>query len=428
MVRWRESAREVLGFGLHSVFPLADRDRVEAMDRRTLFTVQAGLLLFMGGVLLLSYVAQARTRRDRGAPWFASAYFCAGFGLFLQSFRGSISPLYSILVGNGLFLLFGALGNRAIARTTGQKKDHMVLLLLLDAAVLVNFAYFTWWQPDVLLRTVEAALVLGVIHVAAIDLLRRNADHVIRPATRAMIGFHAAHCVSGLARTAIVLKLHVPDAAFSWFGIVTIAGLALSYLWIDSLRTQEELKRTAMTDPLTGLLNRRGLDIAGLPTIEYSRRHDLPCSALMLDVDRFKQTNDSMGHAAGDACLCAVASALQTTLRSTDIATRLGGDEFFVLLPDCDEGQADLIVARLNNAIAGLELRTMGHRPFKVAASVGRVTLRGADLSMEELLHGSDILLYREKQKLRAQSATGAIAHQGSVSAAQLFQPYLRSQ
>lgn len=397
------------------------------MDRRTLFTVQAGLLLFMGGVLLLSYVAQARPRRDRGAPWFASAYLCAGLGLFLQSFRGLISPVYSVILGNGLFMLFGALGNRAVARTTGQKRDYVGLLLLLDAAVLLNFAYFTWWQPNVMLRTIEAAAVLGIIHAAAIDLLLRNSDPVIRPATRAMIGFHLAHFTSNLVRAAVVVKIHVPDAAFSWFGIITIAGLALSFLWVDSLRTQDELKRTAMTDPLTGLLNRRGLDIAGLRSIEYSRRHDLPCSALMLDVDRFKQTNDSMGHAAGDACLCAVATALQATLRSTDVATRLGGDEFFVLLPDCDEAQVEVIIARLNRAVDSLELRTMGDRPFKVSASVGNVTLRGSDLSMDELLHGSDIMLYRKKQKLRSQAAANPGHVSVAASTGHMLQHYLRS-
>ncbi len=368
------------------------------MDRRTLFTVQAGLLLFLGTVILVGYFAQARSRRDRGAVWFSIGFLCAGVGLALQAYRGMIPPIFSIGFGNGVFMLFSAFAGRGIARTTGQKKDYFWLLILLNIATLLNYSYYTWWQPDVLWRTIEAVPIVGLMHLACIDLLLRSRDEVIRPAIRGMIGCFLLQIVPNVIRVTMAWKTHIPDAWFSWMGIITIAGLALSYMWISTLRMHAELERSAMTDPLTGLFNRRALDVLAAREIQRSVRQGLPCSALMMDVDRFKLINDSLGHAAGDASLCAVAEALQKSLRTSDIATRLGGDEFFVLLPDCDEEAAELVVSRLRKAIAALELKTMGDEVFHISVSMGQVTERKPEMTVEDLVHAADILLYREKQ------------------------------
>lgn len=329
------------------------------------------------------------------------AYFCAGIGLGLQAQRGIISNIFSIAFGNGLFMLFGPFVNRAIARTTGQKRDYFVLLTLLDAATVANYVYYTWWQPNVLLRTIEAVPVMAVMYLGCIDLLLRNKDRVIRPAIYAMMACFFVHALPSFIRVSLALKFRVSDGWFSWFGIVVIAGLAMSYMWISNLRMHAELERSAMTDPLTGLFNRRGLDVLATRELERLRRNDLPCSALMMDVDRFKQINDGLGHAAGDSSLCAVAETLKATLRVTDLPIRLGGDEFFVLLPDCSESQASEIVTRLRIAISQLRLKTVAGVFFEISVSIGAVTLPGHNTTLEELLHGSDVMLYREKQAFR---------------------------
>jgi diguanylate cyclase (GGDEF)-like protein len=215
---------------------------------------------------------------------------------------------------------------------------------------------------------------------------------------RSMAALLALHSVFVLARLSPVVKKHHGDVLFSWIGVVAIAGMAICYLWMDSLRVHAELEQTAMTDPLTGLYNRRVLDSIAARHLEHAARRLLPCSALMMDIDRFKVINDELGHAAGDSTLSAVAGALQASLRASDIATRLGGDEFFVLLPGTDEAAAELIVARIRNSIDRLRLQAMGGQVFNVSVSVGRATKRGTDVTVDELLHASDIVLYREKQ------------------------------
>ena len=375
------------------------------MDRRTLFSMQAGLLLFLGGVILLAFQRQRRQRRDRGSVWFAAAYLCSGVGLALQSERGLIPPVFSIILGNALFLMFGVLANYAVCATTGQRNRAWMYLLGLNVATVANFAYFTYWQPNLVLRVTEAALVIVVMHTALIVALLRARERVIQPAMRSMAALLALHSLFALARLSPVVRRHNGDALLSWISVITIAGLAIGYLWMDSLRVHAELEQSAMTDPLTGLYNRRVLDLIAARELQRAARKALPCSAFMIDVDRFKVINDELGHAAGDASLCAVAGALQASLRSSDIATRLGGDEFFVLLPDADEAVTELVVARVRTAIEALQMRTMGGQVFSVSVSVGQVTQRGTDLTVEDLLHASAIVLYREKQISRARPA-----------------------
>jgi diguanylate cyclase (GGDEF)-like protein len=118
----------------------------------------------------------------------------------------------------------------------------------------------------------------------------------------------------------------------------------------------------------------------------------------MMDIDRFKAINDELGHSAGDTTLCAVAAAIKTCIRESDVATRLGGDEFFVLLPDADAESAKLVVARMREAIRLLRPQTLGGHVFTVDVSIGQITHASADTTLADLLHDSDIVLYREKQ------------------------------
>ena len=119
-----------------------------------------------------------------------------------------------------------------------------------------------------------------------------------------------------------------------------------------------------------------------------------------------------------------MAETLQKTLRVTDIATRLGGDEFFVLLPDCGEAQAGEIVMRLKTAIEGLRLKTQSEVAFTITTSIGCVTLQGQEATLEELLHASDVMLYREKQALRSQTPAEMKPQLVPVSGTRRVQPY----
>jgi len=175
------------------------------------------------------------------------------------------------------------------------------------------------------------------------------------------------------------------------------------------LRTAEELarlRRGSFLDPLTGLLNRVGLDhLLGLQ-VEMSLRHGGPLSVLFLDLDGFKWINDARGHLAGDRILRDVARALETQLRGSDFAARWGGDEFVVVLPATGPATAATVVARLESAVAAVPMPA-GER---LGVSIGVASLRddvpATDSAASALIAFADQAMYLVKQGRRAADAT----------------------
>ena len=160
----------------------------------------------------------------------------------------------------------------------------------------------------------------------------------------------------------------------------------------------EQLGRQALTDELTGLDNRRALVRAAAGVLEERRRSPCPLTVLYLDLDGFKAVNDRLGHAAGDDVLVAVAEALRSALRGSDLVARLGGDEFAALV----RGHAGVREAR---ALAHRVEREVAARlaGVGVTASVGVLHLGAADVAtgVEDLLHRADAAMYGAKRRRR---------------------------
>ncbi len=167
-------------------------------------------------------------------------------------------------------------------------------------------------------------------------------------------------------------------------------------------RAEEELRRAAMHDALTGLVNRAYfLESLERAVARVQRRPDKTIALLFLDLDRFKQINDGLGHLAGDRLLTSIARRLQGCVRPGDVLARLGGDEFAVLLDDLkDPTDATRIAERMQEALHG-PLRN-DESEVIVTASIG-IAFGGADLEgHEELLRDADLAMYRAKASGKA--------------------------
>lgn len=165
----------------------------------------------------------------------------------------------------------------------------------------------------------------------------------------------------------------------------------------DLIRNAELLERLATVDSMTGLYNRRHFLV--LSEAEWSRfqRYQRPLSMLMLDIDHFKSVNDRYGHAVGDEAIISVASACQRGKRNSDIAGRLGGEEFAILLPETDTEQARVVAERIRESIAAQFLSVHKVR-FNVTISAG---IASASLSMsgiDALMRAADEALYQAKE------------------------------
>jgi diguanylate cyclase (GGDEF)-like protein len=170
---------------------------------------------------------------------------------------------------------------------------------------------------------------------------------------------------------------------------------------IQQARLHDEIQQLAMTDPLTGLHNRRALEDVLRRELAQSRRNGLPCSILFCDLDHFKLVNDALGHAVGDQVLQSVAALFRQRLRRGDLAARYGGEEFVVVLPVTQPDQAVEVADNLRQRVASHPWPTLP-TDTALTISVGVASTVGCPtVSETELIEAADRALYTAKQQGR---------------------------
>jgi diguanylate cyclase (GGDEF)-like protein len=200
-----------------------------------------------------------------------------------------------------------------------------------------------------------------------------------------------------------------PAKTFGVLAIVVVMAFG-AFAWVMVLRhrveqqtqalrrSEEQLRYLSQHDALTGLPNRILMKDRLAMALKRMDRFEGKLALLMIDLDRFKEVNDTLGHHAGDEVLCEVTRRILRLVRQTDTVCRLGGDEFIVLLPDLHEAaEAERIAAKIVAGIA--EPIDLGGGPFGVSASVGITIAPGAGAEPEKLLQTVDQAMYRAKAR-----------------------------
>ncbi len=226
-------------------------------------------------------------------------------------------------------------------------------------------------------------------------------------ATAAVPGTHWRLAIdvpnAGLYQSISGLATVVPWVAFALLALLAgaLMVLVLRVLGDRARLTElsEELADRARTDTLTGLLNRRGIDEGLVRIAGRSRRREEPLTILMIDLDRFKQVNDELGHDAGDQVLKAFADCMRDALRTEDLYGRFGGDEFIVALTGHEDGAGAAAARRLREAASAADLSAIGLEGG-IELSVGVAC--GMHTTVAELIRAADEALYRDKAGRRA--------------------------
>jgi diguanylate cyclase (GGDEF)-like protein/PAS domain S-box-containing protein len=165
------------------------------------------------------------------------------------------------------------------------------------------------------------------------------------------------------------------------------------------VRLQKELKEQATRDPLTGVYNRRYFTEVIAQEVSRSKRHGRPIGFLMLDVNRFKQINDQLGHVVGDKILQEVGALLQGVVRGEDFVIRYGGDEFLVVLPETD-GETSVVERRILKALDRWNAKGSELLPFPLDLAIGEAHwLPESNQSIEEPLAEADRRMYEQKRE-----------------------------
>ena len=167
---------------------------------------------------------------------------------------------------------------------------------------------------------------------------------------------------------------------------------------IKTSRLYAQVFELSLTDPLTDLNNRRYFDLFLRKEVARSYRYRHPLAVIMLDIDHFKRYNDAFGHPAGDRALQAVAHCIQSNRRRTDVAARIGGEEFALILPDTDTEGAQTVAEKIRAAVSDLS-----HLESPISLSAGVRVLQGGAIEEEIIVQQADLALYEAKRTGRDQ-------------------------
>lgn len=300
-----------------------------------------------------------------------------------------------------------ALLSNAFDRWCGREAHHGMTLLI---AVLLplgyaigfsNYAFRVGWANGLLaLQMAMVALALG--RAPALPVGRWRWLLVVSLLAQVVVTFWRG--VLGAFFTASYPDFLAPHPVNYAAALVANATTVLSLVGILLAHRDEAaraLERLATLDGLTSVFNRRAWLARAGDELAIARRYDQPLAVLMIDLDHFKQINDSRGHEAGDRALCVMARALQAAVRSGDVVGRYGGEEFCVLMNHADQAAACAFDRRLRARVAESAQRELG---FALDYSAGIAMRAAPDDTLEDLLRRADATLYRAKAEGRART------------------------
>jgi diguanylate cyclase (GGDEF)-like protein len=372
------------------------------LDIHTLHIVHAVLLALFIPLTLIN--ARMHKRVD-GMWWFAATGVFLALGATLVALRRLVPEWVSIFVGDMAFPIGYLCLHRSISLFLGDRtpvwRRHAVLLVLL-CPVLIQYSIL---KPSTNPRLGALSVVLALQLAMIVWTLVRHTPAHLRAASGLMAGLLALLCLGNVVRLGLLIEQPAPQdylragPALAWIVLNTAvlqAAVMVAFVWMTAARLRHDLEMQALTDPLTGLLNRRALELMASSAIAASRRNDRPLSAILIDLDNFKSINDEHGHLAGDAALGAISWCVQQHVRPGDIVARFGGDEFVIVLNETGLEEARDIAERLRAAIAEFSIPFSSHTLVSTA-SMGVAELQDGHSDWRQLLHRCDEALYAVK-------------------------------
>ena len=334
------------------------------------------------------------------------AYCASAVGFLLQYFTLPLGLELTRLLSNLFFTLAATCLAGAVVARYGRRVPYAALGILAFGG-LGAFCWFLFVEPDLTSRIYAINFAFGGVSLVVAAELRTVRSN--GPTEVILFVLSLLSAVNFFVRTLLVLRMSGPivtygelhDSIYWTTALLSHALLslliALSLFTAAALDVLKALKSESRTDPLSGLLNRRGFEERATAVLSRSHESGVPAALVIADLDHFKAVNDKFGHAVGDQVIAAFASQLRMTAGRNGIVGRLGGEEFAVLLP-----ASDLVAARAFAEGVRTAFSQSGRHELpsgaRVTASFG-VAAGEEDLSA--LLQRADEALYQGKRNGR---------------------------
>ncbi len=383
--------------------------------------LDSGTLIFSIGILslLMAFISWTFpgpiTERDYGLKIWSVGITLVGISLILIFLRGLLHPFLGVFMANVCLMAGGTLGLLAPARFYRAKVRYSVVALALVIGML-GLLLHTAWGYSIAFAVVSVCWSMAVLMLNTVRVVYTHSPRPVPFAAHVFAGSMGVMGVAYLLRAVVVII--TPDVLV---GPVSLSGGHQSMLIVGALfvvcstmslyavvhdEQKNEMAERARRDPLTGLFNRR----AFFEQAEKLEAQGANFAILMIDIDHFKAINDNHGHLGGDRVLAHAARLIQGAFRTDDIACRYGGEEFCVLLRDCDRAQALQLAQGLVSRWAAEPLDVSDGRRVAVTTSVG-VCARASGQPLLKTLQHADAALYSAKH----QGRNRAVAHTEEV-------------
>lgn len=377
------------------------------LDSRTMMVMMSALVLLFSGLLTLAGLHAGNTR---GVQHWAIGGLCIGLGLgfsyFQQALPGSTWVLIfgATLAAAGMGLQF----NGIQAFKTGLCNSYIPWSLA--GLVFIQSVWFVYLHPDVHARVISNSLVFSLCNAACARALFIRIEQPLRTAYWFTGASFALVATTLLLRAVIVflappnsysLYSQTPINPTSFFiGSMAQMCIAFGFVLMLNYRLSADLQKLALSDALTGALNRRSLEQEAARLSARCTRTGDTLAIMMIDVDHFKSINDRYGHPVGDEVLRRLAGMAQKIVRSDDYFARYGGEEFCILLPSTTEKDAWILADRLRQTYAAMAME-FGGEVLRSTVSIGISDSTHAGLEFTSLLAAADQAMYRAKQEGR---------------------------
>jgi diguanylate cyclase (GGDEF)-like protein len=371
-----------------------------------------GLVSFASGFFL--FLHWFHTREDRAAPAWGAANCTMGIGIGVLALQDGLPPVFSAVIGP-LLLCLSSVGVWAAARIFNRGSIAWSALLVVIVIVIATPMAIGASGHD-RIAAVSGLAISAAMHaggalefwLARLERLRGRWPMI------SLLGLRAFALV--LAAVGTLFSQRIDELpSISWFGIIHFIGLVYAggsaVCLVTMLRDRTEIKHkaAALTDPLTGLPNRRAFMDPARCMLERNSHDQAPFSLVAFDLDKFKRINDSFGHPTGDHVLRIFADVVSRVARPTDMAARIGGEEFLLALPGCSHDAALAVAGRIRGAFQK-DAQFVDGQPIGGAVSAGVATAPDHGASLEHLIASADGALYRAKNQGRNRVTSAGIA------------------
>jgi diguanylate cyclase (GGDEF)-like protein len=375
-----------------------------AFEVNTLFLLTIDVEAILGLLLLLVWVQNTRVT---AVAWWACAHLMRSASVILYGLYGAVPDLISIDLSN--VILFSAFGVTWNGARVFNGRAALPGSLITGAVLWLVASQWSGFEAGAEARgQLSAMIIAAYIWLTAYEFWRGRSEPLVSrwPA----IVLFATHGAMFLLRTPLNALLHDKDSdqmlANAWLSVLSqeafLMTIATAFILLAMSKERTELrhKTAAMTDPLTGLLNRRAFLQDAETLLHQQISRDRPIGVLLIDLDHFKSINDRFGHAAGDKVLQIFAKTAQASLRQNDLVGRLGGEEFTVVLADASIDNAYLVADRLRNAFA-VAAAVIDGQALHATASIGVSVIVDPSQDLARLMTLADQALYLAKARGR---------------------------